>query len=129
MTKTADEIRGVRTLKKDVPPVQIMPDNPNMMKMSKDEAVAWGEKYRKALAVGEDARRKAMLDADVEPTEENLEEAATEDAENQKAEIVDGLRAKLADAQEMFEANPKQRGLKANVTKLTKKLDKAEADL
>jgi len=97
--------------------------------MNRADATAWKNKYRAAEAAGEEARRKAMLEPGLEATPENLEKVGEEEAQMQKTDEVNELREKLADLQEKFDENPKKPGLKAQITKLNKKLDKAEANL
>ena len=130
MTKTSEDVRGVRTTqKKDLPPIEVMPTNPALGQMKREDQIAWKKKYRAAVAAGEKARREAMLAPEVEPTEENLQEAADNDDRAEKEEKVDDLRAKLAEAEAELEENPKKKGLKARIAKLNKSLDKAEAEL
>lgn len=128
MTKLEDEVRGVRTMKRDdLPPIQVMPTNPDLAKMTKEQAVEWNSRYKKALEIGEEAKRKAMLKPGVEPTQENIKEAVAENQEEEINNELDEVRQRLAEATAEFEEDPKKPGLKAKITKLNKKLDKLEA--
>ena len=130
MTKTENDVRGVRTTKRtDLPPIVPMPTTPGLGQMTRDQQIAWKKKYRAAEAAGEEARRKAMLAPGVEPTPENIEKSTKEEDKSEKESAIIDMREKLAGLQEVFDDNPKKPGLKAQITKLNKKIEAAEEKL
>ena len=132
MSKTADEVRGVTTQHgKNIKPVVIVPDAPERIKMTKAQAVEHQRKLSLAHEAAEKAKRAVMEAATSTPEEAEsaLVEDNTQSLLDEKLAELEEMKEALSDKQAELEENPEKRGVKASITRLEKKLDKAEKEV
>lgn len=118
MTKTADQVQGVRSNTPDRDPVKIMKDPTfENKKLSYKQFVEKYEKIAKADAAAEVARKKVLG--------EELESPDIDLKADQEAKIKD-LRSMLAAVEKKLKDDPTNKKLLKEKNKISEDLDKAE---
>lgn len=122
MTKTADQVRGIRSENR-TPVRKEVPYDPENGKLSRAQFLEKRAKYKAAQAAAEKAYRDTMGE-DAAPVVENpraqapVKQTATED--------LVALRKQYADIVSKLEADPNNRSLKIQKTKIMNRIEAEE---
>jgi hypothetical protein len=123
MTKTADQVRGIRTEQR-VPFRQEVPHDPENGKISREAFLAKRAKYKLAQAAAQKAWDDSIGEAKVE---ERKILKPVKPVEPQKAsEDLVALRQQYAEICVKLEADPTSRSLKIQKTKLMNRIEAEE---
>lgn len=140
MTKTADQVQGIRSNRKHLPPVEIVPPNPRLKWVSKAEAIKIEDRRRAANRAAEEARAKVLSQADSPdvspgdgpedvPKGDMVEKGRILGAiEDKKALLID-LKDKLGKTHKKSLENPKDTRAKNRAVKLGDEIETEEVAL